>query len=188
MAFDVAAALRRLKPEKRTGSLAPRPDRDLVFVDQAPAGGTPLLLDTTVYIDVLQGRAPQALKDLLRTRQLLHSSVAVGELTHLFGRLDPAHRDTKAVLSQIRGVISDIPAHRLSTPGVQAVAEAGIVTGIMARLTGLSRAGRQPFMNDAMLFLHALQEGAALVSGNIADMDMIGQIVPAGRVLLYRQV
>ena len=91
------------------------------------------------------------------------------------------------VLAKIEGVMNDIPAHRLSAPSIQVVAEAGIVTGVVTRLRGLPKTDRQPFMNDATLFLQALENGWTLVSRNISDMDIIQQIVPAGRVLLYRQ-
>jgi hypothetical protein len=188
LAPDLAGALRRLKPEKRTQPLGRRPDNELTFVDHEPIMGPPLLLDTTVYIDVLQDHAPPALEELLRVRQVNHSSVAVGELVHHFGRLDPTHPGTKAVLSPIRKTIEAIPAHRLSTPSIQAVAEAGIVTGTVVRLRGLPKEDRQPFMNDAMLFLQALESGFTLLSRNIGDMDVIEQLVPTGRILLYRQV
>lgn len=187
MAFDLAAALRRLKPGKRTTALARRHDAALPFVDRAPSAGLPLLLDTTVYIDVLTGRAPSEVKALLRIRQINHSSIVLGELTHLFGRLDPADPGTGAVLAEIAATIDDIPAHRLSPPSVQAFAEAGIVTGIIARLRGLPKVDRQPLMNDATLFLQALEGGAVLLSRNIGDMDLIAQLVPTGRMLLYRQ-
>jgi predicted nucleic acid-binding protein len=188
LALDLAGTLRRLKPEKRTQPLARRPDHELTFVEHEQLAGPPLLLDTTVYIDLLQDRAPAALEELLKVRQVNHSSVAVGELVHNFGRLDPAHAGTKAILSPIRAVIDAMPARRLSPPSIQAAAEAGIVTGVVARLRGLPRTDRQPFMNDAMLFLQALEGGSILVSRNIADMDVIEQLVPTGRLLLYRQL
>lgn len=188
MAFELAASLRRLKPEKRTNALSRRSDIELPFIDQAAAAGAPLLLDTSVYIDVLQGRAPDAVKHLLRIRQVNHSSVALAELSHLFGRLDPAHRATAVVLSSIAKTIEDIPAHRLTAPSVTALAEAGIVTGIIARLRGLPKADKQPLLNDTALFLQAIESGATLLSRNISDMDLIQQIVPAGRLLLYRQM
>lgn len=188
MALDLAGALRRLKPEKRTQPLARRSDHELTFIDHEQLAGPPLLLDTTVYIDVLQDRAPPELVELLRVRQVNHSSVAMGELVHNFGRLDPAHVGTKAILSPIRKTIEGIPSHRSFAPSMQAVAEAGIVTGVIARLRGLPKMDRQPFMNDAMLFLQALENGWTLVSRNISDMDLIEQLVTTGRVLLYRQV
>lgn len=186
MAFDLAESLRRLKPEKRTRPLTRRSDQELPFVDLAQGFGPPLLLDTTVYIDVLQGRAPTEVADLLRLRLINHSTVALGELTHLFGRLDPSHANTKSTLRPIKGVINDIPPHRLSTPPAEVIAEAGIVTGIMARLNGLPKTDKQPFMNDVTLFLQALKMGCTLLSRNITDIDLIGQLVPTGRMLLYR--
>ena len=187
LAFDLAIALRRLKPEKRTNPLSRRSDAELPFISRALQAGAPLLLDTSVYIDVLQGRAPIEVKDLLSVRQINHSSVALGELTHLFGRLDPTHQGTSTVLPAIAGTINDIPSHRLGSPSVTAFAEAGIITGIIARLRGLPKTDKQPLMNDVALFLQALESGATLLSRNVSDMDLIEQIVPAGRMLLYRQ-
>jgi predicted nucleic acid-binding protein len=176
-----------LKPEKRVLPLIRRADHNLPFVDQQEPAGPPLLLDTTVYIDVLQGRSPTGLNALLRVRQINHSSVALSELTHLFGRLDPANPQTKSILAQIKGTIDDIPQHRLSAPSVQAMASAGVVAGVIARLRGLTKADHQLFLNDACMVFHAIESGSILVSRNIVDMDFINQIVPGGRVLLYRQ-
>ena len=187
MTFDLAAALRRLKPEKDRPQLTRRTDSALPFITAQPAPGPPLLLDTSVYIDVLQDRAPVELEALLKVRQLNHSSVALGELAHLLGRLDPAHPDSKAVLALIKGTIEDIPRHRLSAPSVQSALDAGIVTGMFARFQGVPRADRQPLFNDACLFFQAMESGWTLLSANISDMDLIGQLVPAGRLLLYRQ-
>ena len=188
MAFDLAATLRRLKPEKRTVPLTRRADSALPFVGEPVVSGPGLLLDTSVYIDVLQARAPQAVKDLLLAREVNHSSVAVAELVHLFGRLDPAHKDTASVLAPIAALIAEIRPHRLTAPSVQALAEAGIVAGMIARLTGLAKVDRQPMLNDATIFMQALESGFTVLTGNISDMDFIGQLVPAGRVLFYRQV
>jgi predicted nucleic acid-binding protein len=187
LSFDLAATLRRLKPQKRVAPLMRRDDRELPFAKDHIAAGPQLLLDTSVYIDVLKGRAPPELRQLLAIRQLNHSSVALAELVHLFGRLDPTHRGTRPVLDQITGVIDDIPPHRLTVPSIQASVEAGIVTGTISRLIGLPRTQRQPLLHDATLFLQALENGWVLLSGNIKDIDLIDQLVP-GRMLLYRQV
>lgn len=186
MSFDVASTLRRLKPQKRIGALSRRPDSDLSFVDANLSAGAGLLLDTTVYIDVLQNRLPAEVKALLSVREVNHSSIAVAELGHAFGRLDPSHPDTPAALMEIQGVIEDIPDHRLTGPSVQAVIEAGILTGAIARSRGLAKSDRQPLFNDACMFLQALESGLHLLSRNVADMDFIQQLVPAGRILLYR--
>ncbi len=187
MSFDLAGALRRLKPEKRVGGLSRRPDEELTFAGAEPAAGQALLLDTTVYIDALQGRLPPAVEELLVSRQVNHSAVALAELAHPLGRLDPAHPGTAAAAASIRATIEAIPAHRLSAPSVRALAEAGIATGILARLRKTAKADRQPLFNDVVLYLHAAERGFCLVSRNIADLDPVQQLVPGARVLFYRQ-
>jgi predicted nucleic acid-binding protein len=92
------------------------------------------------------------------------------------------------VLVALEEAIIGIPAHRLSAPSIQAAAEAGIVTGIIARLCGLPKSDHQPLLNDALLYLQALESGLTLVSRNISDMDLIEQLVPSGRILFYRQI
>ena len=187
MSFDLGASLRRLKPDKHTAPLKRRPDSKLQFVGEHTITGQGVLLDTSVYIDMLRNRAPPELDDLFRSQQVNHSAVALAELVHLFGRLDPLHRDTGRLLARIEGTIAKIPSHRLDAPSTRALAEAGIVTGTIARLTGIAKMDRQPLFNDATLFMQAQENGYTLLSGNVADMDLIGQLVPAGRVLLYRR-
>jgi hypothetical protein len=68
--------------------------------------------------------------------------------------------------------------------------QAGIVTGLIARLRGLSKADRQPLLNDAMLFLQALENGCCLLTRDIGGYGSdpadraggAGAILPAGRV------
>lgn len=57
MRVDLARSLRRIRPERFRGSLARRGDDELVFAADLPPFGAGLLLDTTVYIDLLEGRA-----------------------------------------------------------------------------------------------------------------------------------
>lgn len=188
MSFDVAAALRRLKPEKQTGSLQRRDDDELLFAPAQAVAGPPLLLDTTVYIDSLQGRLPAAVGELLKVRQIHHSAVALAELTHVLGRLDPSHPKTAATKKSVQGTIMAIPEHRLQAPNVSIMGEAGILTGLFARRQGLSKEGAQALLNDAMLFLQALSSGCHLLTRNISDMDYLQQLQPKGRVLFYRQL
>ncbi|MEH3117057.1 MAG: hypothetical protein PGN25_05445 [Methylorubrum populi] len=187
MSFDLAGALRRLKPEKRVDALARRDDDELAFAASAPAAGPALLLDTTVYIDALQDRLPPVVTALLISRQVNHSAVALAELAHPLGRLDPAHPETATVISSIKATILAVPARRLTAPSVRVLAEAGIVTGILARLRGTAKTDRQPLFNDVVLYLQAMESGFTLLSRNIADLDLVEQLVPTGRVLFYRQ-
>lgn len=173
MSLDLAATLRRLKPQKVRGPLARRSDDALPFVAEPVGAGPVLLLDTTVYIDTLQGRLPDEVGKLLTLRQLDHSSVALAELAHAFGRLDPAHPGTAGALRAIEAVIAAVPVHRLAAPSVQATVEAGIIAGTVARLRGLAKTDRQPLFNDAALFLQALEGGSTLLTRNIADLDLL---------------
>jgi predicted nucleic acid-binding protein len=189
LAFDFDALLRKLKPQKSVGALKRRSDSRLRFVADDTAD-SPILLDTSVYIDQLNGRLPAAVRNLLVRSVINHSAVAVTELAHPFGRFDPAHANTTANLDLIRSVIALIPQNRLLTPSLQAAVQAGVVSGIVARRLGLPKTDAQPMLNDAILFFHALETGSVLLTGNVKDLDLIQQLVPAGRgrVLFYRRV
>jgi len=136
LSFDLSGSLRRLKPQRPTAALVRRADSALPVVTTLVGPRLELLLDTCVYIDVLQGRTPPAVDELLTQRILNHSTVALSELTHLFGRLEPAYPATRATLRELAGVIEDVPAQRLSAPGVRAFGEAGILAGLAARPAG----------------------------------------------------
>jgi hypothetical protein len=184
--FDLARSLRKFKPERRVAALARRPEKELPFVSEKAVGSAELLLDTCVYIDNLQDRLPQPVDILLATRLSNHSGVALSELTHLFGRLDPRDVRTEAVLAKIRAAISLVPPYRLTSPSIKVLAEAGILAGLVARLAGIDSERRQALLNDAALFLQALEQGQTLLTRNIREFDWFDQLLPGGRVLFYR--
>ncbi len=187
MRTDLRRSLRRIRPEGWSGTLSRRPDRDLPFVEEATAAGPPLLLDTCVYIDALEGALPDIVERLLLTRTLVHLPMVLAELSHNFGRLDPRDPRTPAHLDLLAGVIGDIPEHRLErdvSPGV--LLEAGILSGLLFRLGGVQPGREMAALVDATLFLHALERGFTVLTRNIRDFDFLLRIVPAGRVLLYR--
>lgn len=187
MSFDLARAIRAIKPQRKRAALTRRSDGALTWVSGQPRIGGPLLLDTTVYVDVASGRSPVDLDELLKTRTLYHSSVALAELTHAFGRLDPGHPDTRTSLRVLGDTIADIPAHRLFDPEVDVWGAAGMLAGAFARLSGAAASlpGRS-VLNDALLYLQARKLGCALLSGNVRDFDLLNQLMPDGAVLLYR--
>lgn len=188
MKFDLSEALRSLNPQKYTGTLERRADDDLPWVADEPAIGGPVFLDTSVYLDVLQGRSPAELDTLLTYRPCHHSAVCLSELTHAFGRLDPKHASTKAVLETIRATAEDIPDHRLHAPDAAIWGQAGVLAGLLFRLTNLPKGEghERRFVNDALVFLQARQLGASVLTGNVRDFDFLSQILPAGRIILYR--
>jgi len=188
LGFDLPEALRSLKPQKRQGTLARRADEDLPWADDEPTVGGPLFLDTTVYLDVLQGRSPAEVDRLLTYRLCHHSAVCLSELTYAFGRLDPNHAATKTSLAAIRATLADISEHRLHAPDAALWGQAGILAGLLFRLSSLPKGEgyARKFVNDAMVFLQARQLGASVLTRNIRDFDFLSQLVPTGRVVLYR--
>ena len=188
MGFDLSETLRSLKPQKRTGTLERRVDEDLPWVADEPAIGGPLFLDTSVYLDVLQGRSPAEVDRLLTYRLCHHSSVCLSELTHACGRLDPKHHSTKAVLETVEATVDDIPAHRLHAPEAAIWGQAGVLVGLLFRWSNLPKGEghERRFVNDALVFLQARQLGASVLTGNVRDFDFLTQILPTGRIILYR--
>jgi len=188
--FNLDATLRQLKPQQRTACPPPRPDEQLPWAEDAPLVAGPLLLDTTVYIDLLQGATPPEVDRLLQLRTCNHSAVSLAELTHTFGRLDLAHPDTKTVLRELRETITeDIPPHRLQTPENDTWVAAGTLAGLAFRLRKLpkNQGHERKLMNDALLYLQARKLGCAVLTRNIGDFDLLNQLVPSGQILLYRQ-
>jgi len=183
----LARALRRIKPQRAANAIQRRPVSKFPVVRTPASAGTELLLDTCVYIDVLQGHTPASVDDLFEARIVNHSTVCLAELTHLFGRLDPAHPGTKGVLHEVRRTIEDMPGHRLSSPSMTAMGEAGMRAGLVARLSGADRGARPRLLNDASLYLQALENGWIILTRNVRQFDYFDQLLPADRVLFYEQ-
>jgi len=183
--FDLRRSLRRIKPHRFPHQIQRRPRAELPFVTAAPMPGRDLLLDTCVYIDVLQGNTPTEVDALLKLRTSNHLAVCVAELTHGFGRLDPRHSGTDGVLQTIARVVEAIPGHRLEAASADVVIEAGILAGLLFRLCGLQPGQEVAALNDAIVYLHAAANGLEVLTRNLRDFDVMSQIVPDGRILFY---
>jgi hypothetical protein len=188
LSFDLDASLRWLKPQRKRRLLRRRRDQDLTWIEGVPRVGAPVLLDATVYIDTLQGRSPHALDQLISLRTCNHCAVCLSELTHLWGRLRPDDPRTKRSLEVIRQTVRDIPSHRLTAPDPDTWGAAGILGGILFRLGSYSAGAERKCLNDALVFLQGRKLGWPVVTGNIADFDFLNQLVPDGRILLYRRM
>jgi hypothetical protein len=188
LTFDLDALLRWLKPQRKRRLLRRRLDDDLIWIEGVPPVGAPVLLDTTVYIDTLQGRSPDALDRLISLRTCNHSSVCLSELTHLFGRLRPDDPRTERALEVIRQAVRDIPSHRLTAPDADTWGAAGILGGILFRLGSYPVGAERKCLNDALVFLQGRKLGWSVLTGNIADFDFLNQLVPDGQILLYRRM
>ena len=149
--FDVGSALRWARFDPRR-ALSRRPDDALPFGDNAELAGQPLLLDTCVYIDQMQRRAPVLLEQLVTARQVNHSTVAIQEVMHTVGVLDPGDRRTPGVIETIRDQIEAMPDHRVFAPDAEVLGRAALFAGILSRLQGYARDARLRALQDCVLF------------------------------------
>ncbi|WP_426441356.1 type II toxin-antitoxin system VapC family toxin [Bradyrhizobium genosp. P] len=184
--FDFAAALRwaRFDPG---ATLTRRSDHRLPFAGDTPEAGQELLLDTCVYIDGLQGRAPNAVADLLKIRHANHSTIAIQELMHTVGVLDPKHLGTRVAVKQIGTLIANMPSHRIFAPDAEIAGRAALLSGMLCRLQGYQKDHKLRALQDSILFLQAQKAGFTVLTANVADFDYLLQLIPAGRVLFYRR-
>jgi predicted nucleic acid-binding protein len=178
-------SLRRLKPEKHQKRLSYRDRSQLLFLPKLKPPFPKLLLDTTVYIDALQGRLPGYMEVALRTGSLWHSTVTEAELAALAGLLDPTHPDTAGVVAQVAASVELRPVHRILTPDRGIWREAGILTGLMARLQGYGKSEQRKALNDAVIFLTATKHGCSVLTRNVWDFDLLMQIDPKGQTVFY---
>ncbi len=185
-AFDFDAARRWARFDPRT-TLARRSTGELPFVDVAPIGGQGLLLDTCVYIHQMQDRSPQVLDDLIAQRQVNHSIIAIQELMHTIGVLNPSDPRTAGVVAEIGKQIKAMPPHRIFAPDMDILGRAALLSGILCRLQGYEKDGRLRALQDCILFLQAQKLGLVVLTANVSDYDILLQLIPAGRALFYRR-
>jgi predicted nucleic acid-binding protein len=186
LASEFQATLRRLKPDKHRTSLMPRPESELDFFDSISGRPAKLLYDTTVYIDILENRFPRNGEAMLRAAEAWHSPVTEAELAAACGLFDPAHAGTRGITEQIAAVIEQRPRHRTLEADSEIWREAGILSGILARLLGYRSDQRRRLLNDGLLFATARKHGCYVLTRNLLDFDLLQQIDPSGKVLFYR--
>ena len=186
MSSEFQDTLRRLRPDKQRAQLRPRPESELEFIATTSHRPAKLLYDTTVYIDILQGRFPQQGEAMLRATEAWHSPVTEAELAATCGLLDPAHSQTPVIIEQIAAVIDRRPSYRTITPDPQIWREAGVLSGTLARTQGYGKEQRRRVLNDALLFATARKHGCAVLSRNVRDFDLLQQLDPSGKVMFYR--
>jgi predicted nucleic acid-binding protein len=182
--FDAARRWARLDPQR---TLARRTGAELPFVNPDLIGGQGLLLDTCVYIDQMQDRSPRVLDDLIAQRQVNHSVVAIQELMHTVGVLDPSDARTARAIAEIGKQIKAMPPHRTFAPDIEVLGRAALLSGILCRLQGYGKDGKLRALQDCVLFLQAQKLGLVVLTANVSDYDILLQLIPAGRALFYRQ-
>lgn len=182
--FDAAQRWARFDPNR---TLARRSDEELPFLDTDRLAGQELLLDTCVYIDQMQDRSPPALDELIAYRQVNHSTVALQELMHAVGALNPSDKRTAAAVKAIGNQIKAMPPHRIFLPDTEILGRAALLSGILSRNQGYTAENRLRALHDCVLFLQAQKLGLVLLTANIGDFDILLQLIPTGRVLFYRR-
>jgi predicted nucleic acid-binding protein len=185
LSSELAGILRRIKPEKRIVALKPRDASSLAFLGQSSRLPSKLLYDTTVYIDILQGTFPRDGEIALRTADAWHSTVTAAELCAPIGSLNPAHPGTGEVVRQLTAAIERRPVHRTIAPDREIWLEAGILTGVLARIQQYSVSDRHRVLNDALLFSTARKHGLTVLTRNVRDFDLLQQLEASCSVLLY---
>jgi predicted nucleic acid-binding protein len=183
LSSEFQATLRRFKPDKHRHALKPRAESDLDFLGSGRHRPAKLLYDTTVYVDILQNRFPQDGERMLRATEAWHSPVTEAELAAACGMLDPAHPGTRQIVEKIQKIIERRSTYRLIIPDAGIWREAGILSGVLARLQGYGKDHRQRILNDALLFASAQKYGCTVLTRNLADFDFLQQLDPSGRVL-----
>jgi predicted nucleic acid-binding protein len=147
-----------------------------------------LLYDTTVYIDILQGRFPENAHVTLRAADAWHSTLTEAELVAPMGFLDPRHPNTSTAVKQIMATVEHRPAHRTIEPDREVWLVAGILSGLLSRLQSYDAADRRRVLNDALIFETARKHGLTVLTRNISDFDLLQQLEPTGRVLFYDRI
>jgi predicted nucleic acid-binding protein len=183
--FDFDKAVRWARLDRKL-SLSRRKDSELPFLASA-APGSGILLDTCVYIDQIQGKLPILVDDLIDVRLVNHSTIAIAELMHSVGRLDPSDPRTSETIENIGCSIKVMQPYRLFEPDADITGRSAILGGILSRTQSYQNDDRLRAINDCSLFLQAGKLGLTILSRNVRDFDILLQLFPAGRVLFYRQ-
>ncbi len=63
-----------------------------------------------------------------------------------------------------------------------------MLAGLATRLSGAGPDGLPALLNDASLYLQALEHGWIVLTRNLRDFDVFDQLLPAERVLFYDRV
>jgi predicted nucleic acid-binding protein len=178
--------LARHDPAAWTRTLAYRARAELPFDAASVDGATPLMLDTTVYLDALKAPGlPVPIARLVARNVVLHSAIACAELAVSAGHLDPAHPRTAAHRGPLVDTLSWMVPARIVASSADAWTEAALIAGILARIQGYRRESRREVLNDALMLLTAAEAGATLISRNVRHMDLLLRFRPDAQVLLY---
>jgi len=185
--FDLDAALRRVRPERRTQRLVAAAPIALLADDIDPRAIGPVLLDTCVFIDNGHNRLPMGARRLLAARGQVHVSSVTGmELAFAFGRLDPADARTARNLHYLRFVLDRAPSHRVVAATPADYALAGVLAGTLTRTQAIGHEARRKLLLDCLLFAAGRRNGLTVLTANHRDFALLAMLVPDGKAVFYR--
>ena len=72
-------------------------------------------------------------------------------------------------------------------PDADVLGRAALLSGIVCRLQGYATGRRFRAVQDCVLFLQAQKLGLSVLTANVADFDVLLQLLQRGRVLFYRR-
>ena len=186
MPSEAVDLLTKCDPDAWRRTLACRHRDELPFDAAIVAATTPIMLDTTVYLDALRPSGlPGPIQALLARNIVLHCAIACAELAVSIGHLDPAHPKTLAHRAPLVEIMRRMAPTRIIAPPANAWTEAALIAGILARIQGYAREARRTLLNDALMLLTAITAGAVLISRNIRHMDLLLRFRPDARLLFY---
>jgi predicted nucleic acid-binding protein len=138
-----------------------RDEANLAFIGTTSIRLRKLLYDTTVYIDILQNRFSQNGEPTLRAAEAWHSPVTEAGLAAGIGLLGPARPHTREITEKIS--IECRASYRTIASDPEIWREAGILSGVLARLQGYGPNSRRRALSDALLFATARKHGCTVL-------------------------
>jgi len=78
--------------------------------------------------------------------------------------------------------------HRILNPDRDTWREAGILSGLIARLQQYGSSERRKVLNDALIYLSAARNGCAVLTRNLLDFDLMMQLDPRGQAFFYDRI
>ena len=185
MSVDLAALIRRHKPEQRLKSLRYRKRSDLASLsDNDVRPGTEMMLDTGVYIFAAAGTLTGKRRDRLELVLQHHCTVCLGEIAVGLANRDVAAATWPAERMYWQELFDRLRKNRTHTPDAETWAAAGILAGTLARVQRYQPHQRKDLLNDALIYLTALKRSLPVLTDNRKDFDLLQQLVPPGRFFL----
>ena len=153
MSIDLAAVIRRYKPEQRRRQLFHRDPADLPSFDVLTVrSNTKLLLDMGIYILEAAGNLTLEQRDKLLRNQAHHCSACLGEIAVGLANKDMSAPNWPQERRYWEGRFAALPESRTFTPDADTWVAAGIIAGTLTRLQGFQAHRRKDAFNDALIY------------------------------------